>query len=157
MDENESFYELLTHRMIGLGPYTHDDGIKVIQQIEARKQYELSPKNRELFYKASGGHPGLINALFNHQLNMPSGMEQIEDPSWIINQGIIKEECNKIYSSLSNNEQQGLLAYIKNNSIPQQTLKILTAKGLLQNQNATFEIFSPIFDIYLREKAQAAT
>lgn len=152
MSDNESFYELLSHRMIGLGPYTHDDGINVIQQIEVRKQYPLSQRAREIFYQASGGHPGLINALFNHQINKESGLEQIEDPSWVINQGIIKEECTKVFNSLSEDEQHGLLAFIQENPLHPQTLKLLKAKGFLRKNGGAYEIFSPIFRLYLKEK-----
>ena len=153
--ENESFYELLSHRMIGLGPYLHDDAIRVIQQIEVRERCPLSPDWREAFYQASGGHPGLINALFNQRLTHSIGKEQIENPSWIINQGIIKEECIKIFSSLTDDEQKGLIAFAGNNSVPGQVLKLLTAKGILQNKDNAYKTFSPIFDIYLQEKVQS--
>jgi hypothetical protein len=141
--------------MIGLGPYLHDDAIRVIQQIEAREKCPLSSEWREAFFQASGGHPGLINALFNQRVTHSIGKEQIENPSWIINQGIIKEECIKIFSSLSDDEQKGLMAFAGNNSVPQQVLKLLTAKGILQKKDNSYKIFSPIFDIYLQEKAQS--
>ena len=152
--ENESFYELLSHRIIGLGPYEHNDALRVIQQIEIRERHTLSSEWREVFYQASGGHPGLINALFNQQINRSINKELIKDPSWIIHQGIIKEECNKIFDSLSEDEQHGLLAFVQNKSVPQQILELLTTKGFIKKSGNSYKIFSPIFDIYLQEKSQ---
>lgn len=154
--ENEGFYELFSHRMIGLGPYEYNDGIRVIQQIENRERRTLSPEWREAFYQASGGHPGIINGLFSQKIDLSIRKELIKEPSWIINQGIIKEECNKIFGSLSEEEQQGLLAFVQNESLPQPVLELLTAKGLIKKRSGKLIIFSPIFDIYLQEKVQTA-
>jgi hypothetical protein len=150
--ENESFYELLSHRMIGLGPYLHDDAIRVIQQIEVREDHPLTPSLRETFYKASGGHPGLINALFNQRINVSAGKEQMDDPAWVTSDGILKEECNKIFGSLSNEEQQGLLSFVSGNPVPPKALKTLQAKGFIQKKNHSNKIFSVIFEKYLQEK-----
>jgi hypothetical protein len=154
-NDNESFYELFSHRMIGLGPYSYEDGIKVIQQIENRERHPLSPEWREAFYQASGGHPGIINALFNQQIDLSISKELLKEPSWIINQGIVKEECSKILGSLSQEEQQGLLSFVKNNSVPQPVLELLNAKGLVKKIDGKYMIFSPIFDIYLQEAVQS--
>lgn len=157
INDNESFYELFSHRMIGLGPYGHTDGINVIRQIENRERHRLSPEWREAFYQASGGHPGLINALFNQKINLSITEELIKDPSWIIKQGNIREECSKMFGSLSQDEQAGLLAFIQNNSVPQPVLELLIERGLIQKRDNKYQIFSPIFDIYLQEKAQSAS
>jgi hypothetical protein len=151
----ESFYELFSHRMIGLGPYGHDDGIKVVQQIENRERHPLSPEWREAFYNASGGHPGIINALFNQKFDLSISKELIKEPSWIINQGIVKEECGKIFDSLSQEEQQGLLAFVHDKSISHPVLELLKAKGLIKKVDEKYIIFSPIFNIYLQEKTQS--
>jgi hypothetical protein len=82
-------------------------------------------------------------------------IEQLKEPSWMINQGNIKEECSKILGSLSHEEQQGLLAFVQDKSIPHPVLELLKAKGLIKKADEKNIIFSPIFKIYLQEKTQS--
>jgi hypothetical protein len=63
--DNESFYELLSRNLIGIGPYDKDDALETIQQLEARKGHSLSSEQREKLFHASDGHPGLILALLS--------------------------------------------------------------------------------------------
>jgi len=150
--ENESFYELVSRNLIGLGPYNRSDSLTVIQQLEVRRQYPLTPEMREWLSQVSGGHPGLIHALLNIIIDLPNQKDRVTNLKSLAHQEAIVEECRKIWNSLSNDEQQGLLAFVRNNSVPQPVLKLLTAKGLLQMKGDTYKVFSPIFELYLQEK-----
>jgi hypothetical protein len=152
--QNESFYELLSPRMIGLGPYSKVDAIQVMHQLEERRNFKLSPKVREACVIASGGHPGLLSALLSLQIDLANKNERMGDQNWLANQEVIKDEFDKLWESISEEEQTGLLAATRGNidQIPQQAFKLITAKGLLQKRDTEYKIFSPIFELYLQEK-----
>jgi hypothetical protein len=152
--DNENFYELLSHRMIGLGPLSYDDAIRAIQQMEERREISLSLKWRDAFVTASGGHPGLLQALLSIYTNTTKENESIRDLKWLVKQEFIAEECEKIWDSLSEEEQVWLLEAVRGHFdlIPPKVLKLLTAKGILQKKGDGYEVFSPIFDRYLKEK-----
>jgi len=152
--ENESFYELVSQRMIGLGPYTYDDAIRVLQQMEERREFPLTSKWRDVFVRVGGGHPGLMQALLSTHINLSKEKEKMGDLAWLVMQEFIADECNKIWESLSEEEQPWLLEAIRGNFdlAPQKVMKLLTAKGLLQKKGDGYRVFSPIFELYLKEK-----
>ena len=152
--ENESFYELVSHRMIGLGPYTYDDAVRVLQQMEERREFPLTPRWRDAFVKAGGGHPGLMQALLSTRINLSKENGQMGDLNWLVKQEFILDECNKIWGSLSKEEQPWLLEAVRGHFdlIPPQVLKLLTAKGILQKKDSGYTVFSPIFELYLQGK-----
>ena len=152
--ENESFYELISQRMIGLGPFSYDDAIRVMQQIEERREFPLTAQWRDAFVVASGGHAGLMQALLSTRINLSKENEKMKDASWVVKQEFIKDECDKIWGSLAEEEQAGLLEALRGNfeNVTPKILKLLTAKGILQNKGDGYEIFSPIFKLYLQEK-----
>jgi hypothetical protein len=152
--ENESFYELVSHRMIGLGPYSYDDAIRVMQQFEERREFPLTPQWRDAFVVASGGHAGLMQALLSTRIDLAKENEKMKDAGWVVKQEFITDECNKIWGSLAEEEQVWLLEAVRGHFdlIPPKVLKLLTAKGILQKKGDGYEVFSPIFDRYLKEK-----
>ena len=153
--DNESFYELLSPRMIGLGPYNPDDAIQVLHQLETRRNFQLTPKWRDAFVTASGGHPGLLSALLSLQKSLAEKNERMgnRNQNWLANQETIKDECEKLWNSLAEDEKTGLRTALQGrvNEIPQQAFKLITAKGLLQKNGTEYKIFSPIFEIYLQK------
>lgn len=154
--ENESFYELLSHRMIGLGPYSYDDATTVLRQMEERREFRLGPKMRDAFVIASGGHGGLMQALLSLHINVSIENERMGNLDWLVKQEFVQDECAKIWESLSSEEQTALLHAVqgKFDHIPQHVFKLITAKGLLQKKDQSHKVFSPILERYLQEKAQ---
>jgi hypothetical protein len=152
--DNESFYELLSHRMIGLGPLSYDDAIRALQQMEERREISLSSKWQDAFVMASGGHPGLLQALLSTHTNSAKENESMRDLKWLVKQEFIAEECEKIWGSLSEEEQKWLIEAVRGNFdlIPYKVLKLLIAKGILQEKGKGYDIFSPIFKQHLQGK-----
>jgi hypothetical protein len=152
--DNESFYELLSHRMFGLGPLGYDDAMRALQQMEERREFPLPVKWRDAFIGASGGHPGLLQALLSTRINHSKDNESMKDAKWVVKQEFITEECHKIWGSLAEEEQAGLLEAARGNfaKLPPKVLKLLTAKGMLQKKGPGYQVFSPIFYQYLQEK-----
>lgn len=156
--DNESFYELLSHRMIGLGPLGYDDAIRALRQMEERREFRLEPTARDIIVKISGGHPGLLQALLSLHIKFSVENEQMGNWNWLVRQEFVQDECAKIWTSLSSEEQTALLEAAHNvfDHIPQHVFKLITAKGLLQKKEHSYTIFSPIFERYLQDKPQPA-
>ena len=155
--DNESFYELLSRNMLGLGPYSKADMLQIVQQLEARREFPLTPAQRERFYEASGGHVGLVQGMLSIVIEVPQAIEKVGLSGWIEGFGrqpACEEECRKIWEGLEDDEQAGLLAFVKGeqNKTPISVTKLLFAKGLLQTSENGTVVFSPIFEQYLRTK-----
>lgn len=153
--DNESFYELLSRNLIGIGPYQKDDARQMIQQLEARKQHSLSPEQREKIFQASGGHPGLIQALLTVLIEKHELFQKLDATDWpqfIIQEPAVFEEGRKIWDGLSEEERQRLLSLRdgddKKGSLPAETL--LLAKGLLRSDGNRLLFFNDLFKQYVQ-------
>ncbi len=153
--DNESFYELLSHRMIGLGPYGYDDAMRALRQMEERREFRLEAMTREAVVRAGGGHPGLMQALLSVNIHFAIEKERMGDLNWLAGQAFVQEECAKIWAGLSPEEQTALLRAVQNafDRIPQPVFKLITAKGLLQKKEHAYKVFSPLFEKYVQGKA----
>lgn len=156
-DENESFYELLSRNMIGIGPYTAQDTTAMLKQLEARHGRSLQvPFSRETIHRMSGGHSGLIQAIFTLIVNLPlqEGDARLVDSQWLLGQDVVKEECRKLFESLTEAEQLGIREFAcgKPGALTREIQKVLFAKGLLKldEQQQQTKVFSPIFELHLK-------
>ncbi len=153
--DNESFYELLSRNSIGLGPYTKLDALNIIQQLEVRRKYSLNMDQREKLFEASGGHPGLIQALLSTLIDTPQSSQKFDTPGWLewlSRQPAPVEECRKIWNGLSEEEKEVLCAFAAGDfakiSIPVGNL--LITKGLLRRNGQEAQFFSGIFERYVK-------
>jgi hypothetical protein len=155
-DENESFYELLSANMIGMGPYSELDTDEMVRQLEARKNFPLRfDQTRNIIYQTSGGHPGLVRAMFGLYIKHSEQDKRLQDMGWVAAQEDVKEECRKIMESLSPNEKLGLTSFVQGHpeTITKQIEKLLLAKGLLRETETDLQIFSPALEYYLSYSA----
>jgi hypothetical protein len=153
--ENESFYELLSRNMLGLGPYSRSDTLQIIQQLETRRNYPLTPAQRDRVVEASGGHAGLVQAIFSILIENPQAIQKIGMPGWTDwfgRQPVSTEECRKIWEGLATDERAGLSIFAEEgySQIQAPTAKLLDAKGLLKVVNDSPCFFSPIFEMYIK-------
>ena len=63
--DSEGFYELISRSILGLKPYTRPDAERIIAQLAARRNYPVSAGQQANMLLLSGGHPGLLVALFD--------------------------------------------------------------------------------------------
>lgn len=150
--ENESFFELISRNPLGLGPYSKKDTLHIIGQLEKRREHVLSNEYRDWMYKLSGGHPGLIQALFTILKESPSSASKMDDVEWFARQDSIREEFRKILEGLSVEEVTALrnLAHGDPNSITPSIRKQILAKGLIKPISDHIMFFSPMFGYWLR-------
>jgi hypothetical protein len=155
--DNESFYELLSRNLIGLGPYNRSDALRVLDQIEARRQYPLTGEQREKFLEASGGHAGIMQALVSSLIDEPRSFPSFSQPNWaeLTSQlPTVKEECRKIFEGLRAEEQEALHSFARAeyDKITPVTVKSLIAKGVLRYDGGTTRFFCRVFEQYVRNR-----
>jgi hypothetical protein len=152
--ENEGFYELISRNMIGMGPYSPQDTYHIIEQQEKRHEYGLSQESREWLCANSGGHPGLLQALFVLLKEQPQAIGQMGNLNWYVGQETVKEEFRKLWAGLFEDEKNGLREFARGNhtSMSQATGKLLTAKGLLKQSASGIIIFCPLFALWLAKQ-----
>lgn len=149
--DNESFYELMSRNMLGLGPYNTADAMHMLQQLEARRSHPLSVEQRNRIMETSGGHAGFIQALMGLFIEDPTTALQMNSAGWLdwcCKQETIEEESRKIWEGLSAKERDSLTTFAQGRfgEVPMSTLKVLRAKGMLRLQGDELCFFSALFE-----------
>ncbi len=151
----EGFYELFSRSLLGLRPYSPEDGQRVIMQILARRSHELPGVSHavipELLY-LSGGHPGLLVALLDALMKAgPYGEPWLD---WATRQPMIEEECRKLWEGLRSEERQALYQAANEMEPAFAERETLLLKGLLKRGTGqTVIFFSPLFQWYAASRA----
>lgn len=154
MKEHESFYELFSRNVIPIRAYTSKDASAMISQLEERRNRPIEEdETREKIYLLSGGHPGLIQAIFSLLLKLSEGNSDLFDPRWLITQEVIREECRKLLESLEAEERAWLVQFTREglNGLDPQVRQILQVKGVLIKNELKTRVFSPILHLYLQQ------
>jgi len=151
--EAESFRELFGNRMLGLRPYSPQDTVQVIQQQLERKGGVIAADRHEALYIASGGHPGLIGALIDLVLANPQVLQRLGDFTWLAEQKSIRDECEKLWAGLLEEERKGLKALVSGSfgNVPVPTRVLMSLKGLTRNQNGQVACFNPLLEKYIQK------
>ena len=152
--DNEDFYELISRNMIGIGPYSLQDTFHIIGQLERRREYELPQNKREWVCLNSGGHPGLIQALFTIFKDNPNASAQMGNGNWFAKQESVREEFRKLWAGLLDDETSGLTEFARGNrnAMSLDTGKLLTAKGLLKSTTTGIDFFTPLFKYWVLQQ-----
>jgi hypothetical protein len=149
--DNESFYELISRNMLGMGPFSMQDTFHIVGQLETRYEYELAEEKREWLCVNSGGHPGLIQALFTLLKDHHHAAAHMQDLEWFARQDTVREEFRKIYAGLLKDEQAGLRQIADDQtSVSPAIGKLLLAKGLIKSSGGRMVYFTPLFGYWLK-------
>jgi hypothetical protein len=149
--EVESFRELFGSRVLGLRPYSQQDTLQVIQQQLERKGGVIAPEYHPAIFAASGGHPGMIGALIDLVMANPQVVQRLGDFTWLVAQKTIRDECEKLWQGLLDEERVALSALKHGNwgNVSNQTRMLLSIKGLIRNQNNQVACFTPLLEKYI--------
>jgi len=139
--ECESFYELLSNSILGLGPYTQADTLQIILQLEEKRQHIFQHVHRSVLSALSGGHPGLIQILFNELVSRPQIIQEPTALDTLSTSPKVIEECLKLLDSLPDDEKTGLVSITKGGAADPDVLQRLELKGLYKDS----KVFSPVF------------
>jgi hypothetical protein len=151
----ESFYELMSRMPIGIGPYQREDALQIIQQWEARKQRTITTDQREIIFRAGGGHAGLMSALLSILIERSQVFQKMYSADWakeLVRDPAIMEECRKIWDGLLDEEKERLPDFLtglhKQTASPIDTM--LFAKRLLVRvKGDEVRFFSELFKQYI--------
>jgi hypothetical protein len=142
-DQCEGFYELFSRSVLGLRPYSNRDAKRVVAQIAARRGRALPASDAARLLDLSGGHPGLILALFDAMINLDADVGR-DWLAWGLSQPAIREECRKLWAGLAEDERQALLRIAQHGAVDAEIRELLQCKGLVEASNAS-GLFSPLF------------
>jgi hypothetical protein len=153
--DNEDFYELISRNRLGLGPFSKADTVEIIKKLERRRNFSMTPFQRDCLFEASGGHIGLVQVFLSTLLEDQQLSQKLGNPGWLewLSQlPLSAEESRKIWRGLSKDEQDGLSAFIKGNyfAIPEPVSILLRTKGLVRKLNNSPCLFSPVFEHYVK-------
>ena len=144
----EEFYELLASNIMGLKPYAKSDATSVLERVAGRNKINLTEQLREQLYALAGGHAGLLRAalLAVNQLHSDKYQSAEETAVSLLKVPGVEMECDKLWRSLSTQEQRTLMAKAQNVPGSQEAAIVnqLQIKGLL-SEDDTAVLFSPIF------------
>ena len=148
-EHREAFEELVTPNTIWLAAYSKADARYTLQRLASRHSVKLSEKQIQDILKVTGGHPGLIRAVF------PQMYEQTNATESALANKNVREECQRIWQSLAKDEQKALALLVSNSRIQmaESLLEQLQQKGLLGGEWVeSNEIFSSVFSMYIRNE-----
>lgn len=149
--EVEGFYELFSRSVFGLKPYSADDARRVISQLAARRGYSLSEKTMVELLRLSGGHPGILVALFDIMArNQEPATEDWQEWTW--KQPQVQEECRKLWEGLNQDERIALSHLAQEVGAAYGPRQSLELKGLIRSEQDAYHFFSPLFQRYVREQ-----
>jgi hypothetical protein len=148
--ECESFYELFSHFVFGLKPYTMPDAKRMIETLEERRREKLSPDVKKALLYLSGRHPGMMMSLFRIASDEPQLFLKQAGIKSLVEKPIVIEECGKLKDSLSNLEQQAYLDILHGKTVSENLRKQIHVKGLIKNEHSETASSIPIFAYYMK-------
>lgn len=148
--DHEGFYELFSRSILGLKPYTAEDARRVIAQLAERRRRPVTPQEEADLLSLSGGHPGLLVALFDVLVHTATGFPTDRLTAWAAGQPQVVEECRKLWSGLAQDEQMALGRLALGIDVPFPVRELLALKGLIRSARSDEASFSsPLLHEYV--------
>lgn len=151
--EYQKFFELFSaagHTM-ALPPYSEADSLAMIQRLAARHEPPLtiSPIQAQRMYALSGGHPGLLRAIF-FAVQRGVDIHALDVVEQLIQYADIQAACQKIWTSLEPDEQTQLQDVLRRKHISTEDLQHLERRGLMHRRFGTYaEFMSPLMERFV--------
>lgn len=152
-NDSEGFYELFSRSILGLEPYSDVDAERMLAQLQVRKNRQISEHICNEIIRLTGGHAGLIVALFDiiiksETKKLPNEIEAL------LSKPIILDECQKLWDGLADDEHLALIHFVRGIDISDEPMhKLLKLKGFLRTKTDTTWIFSSLFEHFLKTQA----
>jgi len=144
----DEFAELFSHSIYPMPLLDDDEAMRLLQSSDLPS---LTPERKKICHHLSGGHPGILFATAQVLARLPKDWEG--DEASIVHQDPqARAECMKIWSQLTSEEQDSLLALALDveAGLPGQQLRHLERLALLRQGKP----FSPIFAEFVARKAR---
>jgi hypothetical protein len=156
--EFEELFELLSSpgHTLPVAPYVETDALLMLRRLAARQvpPRPLSEAEGRRFFDLSGGHAGLLRALFFATQYTPELAAVVMSPTeWVrlADHADVEGECRKIWDSLEVEEQADLRRLARQQAPSAEGLRRLERRGLARAHfNRAPELFSPVFERCLK-------
>jgi DNA-binding winged helix-turn-helix (wHTH) protein len=151
------FRELFQPYTRMLRPLHVADAERFVAYLSRRREDLPSQERVELIVELSGGHPGLMERIYDLLPGVHRGpATPLQDAvAGLSRQRAIQEECRRLWNELEEEEREGLLAQIRGDELATGTRQRqgLEAKGLVVVREAGgLAIFSPVFEEFVRQE-----
>lgn len=135
--DHESFYELTSLYTYGLTPYSFSDAEHMIKHLAERKQLSLSGDVLDKIWRYTGGHPGSIAVLVRVLEDHPEAFAQDDRTNMrkLIEMDFIREECERLWDSLSGEEQKGFKLLVEKKPADKTVIEYLVLKGVVREED----------------------
>jgi hypothetical protein len=146
--KESKFYEMIRDHIIPLGPYQDRDAEGMIDAMLNKVEgATLDPADRGRLIRFSGGHSGLLRALFTEtapdfRVTGPRVSQLVASSERL------RASCEHLWTHLHREEQDALRALLRHEFVDPNLLDFLCRRGLVV-QAATPAIFSPLFQMYV--------
>jgi DNA-binding winged helix-turn-helix (wHTH) protein len=155
--ETESFAELFQAHIFGLPPYDLPGTELMLLRLSRRQRVEWPAQVIPEVFDLSGGHGGLMRVMFGKALPALKAGQAV-DFAPLMNDLEIKEECGKIWTSLTELEKAWLQEFVEEGNPDrlgadsQAVLDKLNRKGLIvHNSPDETHLFSALFENFVRQ------
>lgn len=156
--EVEAFVELFQTNILGLTPYDLPGTGLMLERLSRRQRLEWPVLYTAPIFELSGGHGGLVRIIFGKaQPLIKEG--QPFDWSALYDDDEVKDECHKIWSSLTAAERAWLTAFVtagerETGQGSGSIVDKLTRKGVIMAQPApALRLFSSLFAAFVQQIA----
>jgi hypothetical protein len=143
--EAEHFYRLVSRNVCGLGPYSEADARQMICRLASRRSVELNEGDMAHLIELSGGHAGLLKATLSLLWGAYQESSLTELIPTLSSEPAVQAECQKVWESLSQDEQAALCTLTDGVPVDPHTLRRMTRKGLIREGISGTLVFSPLF------------
>lgn len=150
----EEFYELMASNLLGLKPYNFSDARDLLNRVGKRNKITFTDEMANRLIELSGGHGGLLRALFLAIGRNETAWQQGDDVDALLEIPGIRLECEKIWRSLSVQERK-VLHILGHAQTPQDdltaVLEQLQIKGVIREIDDPV-VFSPLFAQFIKNQ-----
>lgn len=145
----EPLDDLVSANTIWIGPHTADDARAVLSRLMHRFSQQVDEALQEQLLHLSGGHPGLLRALFFEVARSGNDLAQAQHSA------TVRAENRRIWECFGSEEQEVMTRLSFNLAIPERikvTARQLEQKGILvRDSTGAWAVFSPILSRYVED------
>lgn len=155
-EELYEFHEPLDPHTLILQPLTQDESHRFIDHLPAQRGETLPEALAKRIIDLSGGHPGLMERLYDVLADVPLDEALVTPPAELEQMLSIRQECQRLWDELETEEHEALLALSHNekghprDTLDPQQRDALESKGLIARQGHRPAIFSPILAQFVK-------
>jgi DNA-binding winged helix-turn-helix (wHTH) protein len=150
-ESSDRLTDLASRNITTLRPYSRADAETMIRQLETRKSKEFPPDVHRSIFELSGGHPGLLGAVFDSLEAEKLPSPEVLTVERLLGSETVLRACRSLWKGLAEDEQNGLENAAHGWPMNAQIRDLLQDKHLVQRVGGRDRIFSPLFTGFINQ------